>query len=278
MKSFQERIRASREGLSPSFEQLAQFLLDSYVHAALLTATELAHVLDLDTATVVRYAQHLGYEGYPDLQRAIRTKFKQELLIERDEFANSAGQAADQALRDLVQRIDLTRRGFALDQAEKLITVLDEAQRVILLAEGLSIAPANNLGSWLESAGYTIHRSGGSVSEMAHALAGSRKGDLVIVLDAGRDSSALARAVKAARGSEIRTAALVANGSSMAASEAEIVLAAHSSQVDLDGPILVETLIYALISMLLKARPGRYKPIADRVELLQNQLLGSVDD
>ena len=45
MKSYVERIRNVRNDLSPSFERLAEFLLDSYTQAALLTATELGHSL-----------------------------------------------------------------------------------------------------------------------------------------------------------------------------------------------------------------------------------------
>ena len=63
MATYESRIRRARPGLSPSFIRLADFLLDSYAHAAFLTATELAHVLDVDPATVVRFSQQLGYRG-----------------------------------------------------------------------------------------------------------------------------------------------------------------------------------------------------------------------
>src|SRR4030067_645581 len=115
MKSYVERIREARTELSPSFEKLADFLLDSYAHAALLTATEIGHSLDL------------------------------------------------------------TRRSFSVEHAEALISALDEAQRVILLAEGLALAPAQNLAAWLEAAGYNIHLAGGSISDLARALTGARR-------------------------------------------------------------------------------------------------------
>ena len=46
-----------------------------------MTATELAHQVDVDAATVVRFAQRLGYGGFPDLQNEIKEKVKQDLLI-----------------------------------------------------------------------------------------------------------------------------------------------------------------------------------------------------
>ncbi len=49
--------------------------------AALMTATELAHQVDVDAATVVRFAQRLGYDGFPQLQSEIKDKVKQDLLV-----------------------------------------------------------------------------------------------------------------------------------------------------------------------------------------------------
>ena len=67
--SYEDRIRQARLGMSKSFAKLADFLLDSYIESAFMTASELAHTLDLDAATVVRFAQTLGYSGFPVMQR-----------------------------------------------------------------------------------------------------------------------------------------------------------------------------------------------------------------
>src|SRR5512141_3364544 len=79
--TYEDRIRQDRSNMSKSFARLADFLLDSYVEAAFMTASELAHALNLDAATVVRFSQHLGYSGYPKLQREIRDRVKSDLLI-----------------------------------------------------------------------------------------------------------------------------------------------------------------------------------------------------
>ena len=147
MTSYAERIRQVRADLSPSFERIADFLLDSYAQAALLTATELGHTLDIDTATVVRFAQQLGYKGYPELQREIRDKLKREFLGVTISEPKSASEAADNALSEIAQSLDLTRKTFPLEQAEALIIALDEAQRVILLAEMVSANSKRDLPS-----------------------------------------------------------------------------------------------------------------------------------
>ena len=79
--SYENRIRESRQKMSKSFSRLADYILDNYVQAALMTATELAHQVDVDAATVVRFAQRLEYSGFPELQDEIKEKVKQSLLI-----------------------------------------------------------------------------------------------------------------------------------------------------------------------------------------------------
>src|SRR4030067_484348 len=74
-----ERIKSAYADLSPSYQRLADFLMDHPYEAAFMTATQLGKQLEVDTATVVRFAQKLGYHGYPDLlgevQAEVRERF-----------------------------------------------------------------------------------------------------------------------------------------------------------------------------------------------------------
>src|SRR5512137_3219132 len=78
--TYEESICQERPYLLKSFAKLADFLLDSYIKASFMTASELAHALNLDAATAVRFSQHLGYKGYPELLREIRDKVRRNLL------------------------------------------------------------------------------------------------------------------------------------------------------------------------------------------------------
>jgi DNA-binding MurR/RpiR family transcriptional regulator len=273
MKSYVDRIREARSGFSPSFERLAEFLLDSYAQAALLTATEVGHTLDIDTATVVRFAQYLGYRGYPELHREIRNKLKDELLSEKNMEPATSAEAAEAALMELAHALDLTRRSFPVKHADGLIAALDEALRVIILAEGLAMAPARTLAAWLEAAGYNIHLTGGSLSDLARALAGARKGDMVIVIEVDEETPYLANAISEAKAAGIRSAALVSSPSSPAAFQADYVLAAYKTPNNDAGQILVEALIFAFLRMLFRARPGRLEHLSERIAQLKQRLL-----
>ena len=91
--SYENRIRENRQKMSKSFARLADYLLDHYVQAALMTATELAHQVDVDAATVVRFAQRLGYGGFPELQNEIKDKVKRDLLVRPEKAADPPGKS-----------------------------------------------------------------------------------------------------------------------------------------------------------------------------------------
>ena len=69
---FQDRIRANYDGLTPGFRKLADFIMNSTLDVAFLTATELSRRVGVDPATVVRFAQELGYSGFRELSIEIK--------------------------------------------------------------------------------------------------------------------------------------------------------------------------------------------------------------
>jgi DNA-binding MurR/RpiR family transcriptional regulator len=275
MTSYEDRIREARPSFSPSFLRLADFLLDAYTQSAFLTATELAHALDVDPATVVRFSQRLGYRGYPELQREIRKKVKSEIIVDQKAEASSASEAAANALGEVVQTLEILQRGFPHKVAEEFIYILDEVERVIVIAEGLATPPARCLAAWLEAAGYTIHMAGGSPTELARAIASVRRGDLALAVEVVEETKFVAHALAEARKAGGRTAALVAAPSSETARHADLILAANANPEPGIRQVLLDSMVYAIVRMLIHARPGRFEKAAERVRVLTQRLTGS---
>jgi len=79
---FKERIR-EHDDLTPSFQRIAEYILDNTLEVAFLTATELSNKVEVDPGTVVRFAQEIGYSGSRDLLSEIQSYFRgkvQELV------------------------------------------------------------------------------------------------------------------------------------------------------------------------------------------------------
>lgn len=250
--SYEERIRHERSNMSKSFAKLADFLLDSYIESAFMTASELAHKLDLDAATVVRFAQTLGYTGFPELQREIRQRVLRDLLVHPEEakVVESVPGVVANAMAELSLALEQTRISLDTDQVAKLVEKMGEARRIIVLAENPAQAAAYNLVHFLEQGGFPIYVARPGVSDLARTVHTATSQDLLIALEVSGMAPFLAGAMHEARQKGLPTAAIVGAASLASARAAEVVLAARAHPSLGVGIVSIEAIIYALCQAL----------------------------
>ena len=73
------RINEAYGSLSKGQKLLATYITDNYDKAVFLTAAKLGEVVGVSESTVVRFATHLGYKGYPEFQRALEELVRNKL-------------------------------------------------------------------------------------------------------------------------------------------------------------------------------------------------------
>ena len=66
-----QTIRSGMDGFSKGQKRIAAFILDNYDRAAFMTAARLGETASVSESTVVRFAAQLGYDGYPEVQKAL---------------------------------------------------------------------------------------------------------------------------------------------------------------------------------------------------------------
>jgi DNA-binding MurR/RpiR family transcriptional regulator len=250
--TYEDRIRQERPSMSKSFAKLADFLLDSYIEAAFMTASELAHRLDLDAATVVRFAQTLGYKGFPHLQREIRQRVLGDLLVrpEQAKVAESVPGVVANAMAELSLALEQTRMSLDTEALAKLVEQIGAARRIILLAENPAQAAAYNLVHFLEQGGFPIYIARSGVADLARTVHTATDQDLLIALEVSGQSPYIAGALESARQKGLPTAAILGAASLNSARAADVVLAARSNLSLGVGIISIESIIYALSQAL----------------------------
>ena len=68
---------------------LANYITESYDKAAFMTASRLGKIVGVSESTVVRFAVELGYNGYPEMQKAMQDMVLNRLTsVQRIEVAN----------------------------------------------------------------------------------------------------------------------------------------------------------------------------------------------
>lgn len=242
---FREQIRKHYDHLSRSYRRVADFILSDYRTAAFMTAAALADAVDVDTTTVVRFAQRLGYPGYPELIEDIQEQVKLEL---------SQGYVAmpeEDSLPARVQRMVAQDRSnlekaLAHNSLETFETILDflrAAPHIIVLGESFATPVSASFAEMLRDAGLPASFSSGDVYDRARAMAHLVRKDVVIGFTPLEGPSGVARALAFARDEGAITLACTPSLSSQAARSAEHLLYAPGETT---GTLPSLTGLYAL--------------------------------
>ncbi len=86
--SFQDRIGVFYSGLSKGHKRIADFIKNNYEKASFMTAAKLGKTVGVSESTVVRFASHVGFDGYPELQKHLQELVKSHLTsVQRMEVA-----------------------------------------------------------------------------------------------------------------------------------------------------------------------------------------------
>jgi len=249
---YEDRIRRERPNMSKSFAKLADYLLDSYVESAFMTASELAHALNLDAATVVRFSQYLGYAGFPELQREIRDRVKSDLLIRPQQAQNpdSAPGIVAEALQELALALEHTRMSLDTDAVERLVERIGEVRRIVVLAEGPAQPTAYSFVHYMEQGAFPVYIARSGIADLARTVNTATEQDLLLAMEVAGQSPYIARALAEAKAKDIPTAAIVGAASLASARAADIVLAAQAHPSFGVGIVSLEAVVYALAQVL----------------------------
>jgi DNA-binding MurR/RpiR family transcriptional regulator len=277
--SYEDRIRQERSNMSKSFARLADFLLDSYVEAAFLTASELAHTLDLDAATVVRFSQHLGYSGFPKLQREIRQRVKRDLLIRPREadLPDTVTGISSKAMQEVSLALEQTRISLDTDAMDRLVDKIGQARRIVVLPEGPAQPTAYSLALFLEQGGFPIYIARIGIADLARTVNTASSQDLLLALEVVGQLPYIAHALGEAQTRNIPTAAIVGSSSLASARYADTVLAAQAQPSIGVGIVCLEAIVNALASVLRWRFAERFAGTEQAISQLSERIQQPLD-
>lgn len=277
--TYEDRIRQERSNMSKSFARLADFLLDSYIEAAFMTASELAHALDLDAATVVRFSQHLGYDGFPKLQREIRQRVKEDLLIRprQAQMAESSVSVTTTAMNEVAQALERTRISLDSNSLDILVEKLGQARRIVVLPEGPAQPTAYSLVLFLEEGGFPVYIARAGITDLARTVNIATSQDLLLAMEVAGQAPYIARAMGEAQARGIPTAAIVGAASLASARFADVVLSAQAHPSIGVRIVSVEAIVYALAQVLRWRFAERFAGTEQEISALSERIQQPID-
>ena len=98
-------------GFSKGQRMIADYIINHYDKAAFMTASRLGSTVGVSESTVVRFASEVGYEGYPQLQRALQELIRNRLTaVQRMEVTTEQIGGSDVLSKVLGSDIENIRR------------------------------------------------------------------------------------------------------------------------------------------------------------------------
>ncbi|WKB35889.1 hypothetical protein QS257_00130 [Terrilactibacillus sp. S3-3] len=76
MSSVYQYIAEKMPQMSKAQLKIARYILENPNVVPFLTVEKLAKMAEVSDATVVRFANYLGYSGYPELQQSMQLPFR----------------------------------------------------------------------------------------------------------------------------------------------------------------------------------------------------------
>ena len=117
-KNVLHTIRENLDAYSKGQKRIAAYILDHYDKAAFMTAKRLGDTVGVSESTVVRFAAQLGYEGYPEMQKALQEIIRGRLTsIQR--IRASRDQISGRDILGTVMHRDMAAIHNAIEQVDR---------------------------------------------------------------------------------------------------------------------------------------------------------------
>jgi DNA-binding MurR/RpiR family transcriptional regulator len=210
-----EEIRQRFDEFSRSQKDVGQYIVDHLEEAAFHTAEELARRANTSSSTVVRFAQALGFDGFPELQSAARDEYRRgregsngaadlttQPLFPIDQTEFEAALAADHAnLEETAKRVDR-------DEVSASVELIARAERIVLCGTDQMAFFASYLRHLLMLLDLRVEVVASPSQEGLAKLGRVDDKTVMVGFSAGRPHPLVVRAMKLARNRRAATIAI----------------------------------------------------------------------
>ena len=204
------KIRQEMDKFSKGQKRIANFILDNYDKAAFMTAARLGNTVEVSESTVVRFASELGYNGYPEMQKALQEIIRSKLTsIQRMQVSQNQLDGPD-ILGYVMQRdADSIRNaidGVDREEFTRVVDTLVKAEHIYLLGVRSSSFLAGYLNFYLhllfKNVIFVQNTAAGEIYEQMIHIG---PGDVLVGISFPRYSKMVIHAVEMAyeRGAEV---------------------------------------------------------------------------
>jgi len=238
--------------LSKGQKLIAEYILKHYDKAAFMTAAKLGISVGVSESTVVRFANELGFSGYPKLQKALQELIKNKLTtVQRIELSNdfvSEESALKGVLKSDMENIRATLEKINHKTFEDVVNGIFSANKIYIIGLRSSTALAEFLGFYLNLILDNVKVVGYGVSDIFEQIINVHENDLVIGIGFPRYAARTIESLDFAQGRGAKVVAITDSLLSPLAARADYTLIAQSNMASfVDSLVAPLSVINALI-------------------------------
>lgn len=278
------RIGKEMSGFSKGQRKIANYMMNHYDKAAFMTASKLGDLVGVSESTVVRFASSIGYDGYPELQRALQELIRNKLTsVQRMDVTSDQLENSDVLAKVLgkdVEKIRRTLEEISKEDFEQSVDAICKAKTIYIIGIRSASALAQFLGFYFNHIFSDVKLiNTDSRSEMFEQILRIDRDDVLISISFPRYSKRPVQASHYAHSNGAKVIAITDSAHSPIAAVADHVLLARSDMVSfVDSLVAPLSLINALIVAIgLKKRDEvsrtyeRLEKIWDTYEVYEKQ-------
>jgi len=189
--ALESRFAQVEEVLGSRRRDLVRQILDHPEDTYFLTSRALAKFYSVDTATIVRTIQALGYERYADFAADLRAHFLSRitpytLMKSAARDKRSIADHVEHSLELDAHSLQALRASMSPDEIIKMARIVDRARRVLVVGVDFAAALAHMLAYALVSIGMDAETPVGSTGNLHQKVLVLGPKDLLIALSFGR--------------------------------------------------------------------------------------------
>mgnify|MGYP000528143482 CR=1 FL=1 len=195
------RMNTQYHKFSKGQKKLVSYITDNYEKAAFFTAAKLGETVGVSESTVVRFAIHLGYKGYPEFQKALEELVRNKLnSIQRMEVTYGRvpqSEILDTVLRADIEKIKLTMENIDHNAFELAVETILEAKSIYIVGIRSCAPLASFLGFYFNLLFDNVHlMHTNSSSELFEQMIHISKDDVIIGISFPRYSMRTLKALE----------------------------------------------------------------------------------
>lgn len=270
-----ELVHQRFDTLTKSGKRIANYLLNNQDEVAFISAAELAARLGLSEATAVRFAQSLGFKGFPEMRDVLQTAFRSRVThsVRVRERIGDLRSEGDIFERLTVSEIDyLTQALHTVDRdaIHQAVELLQEADQVFVFGLGPSVTLVNLMEIRLGRFGRHVIPLTTAGREILESLLLMTGNDLLFAIGFFDVNPTLRFVLDHAKECGCPSMLLTDTLGSILGDRANVVLAARRGPVSAFHSLAVPmTIINTLLLALVQTDQERAIPHLDRLDELR---------